>query len=148
MTPRAACALLIVGVVLSGVRPVHPIDADALRAVEDESTLELSSTGRRSGQVRTVTIWFVRDGARLYVQSGKEGNTDWYHNVLANPAVTLRIGTLRLQGQARRVDDPAESERVHTLFDQKYLRARIMGWFGGGFGHGKVVVIDHLENTP
>ena len=145
MTVRAAGALLALGALVLGARSAGAVSADALRAVEDESTLELVTTGRRSGQERTVTIWFVRDGERLYVQSGKEGQTDWYRNVLANPAVTLRIGTLRLRGEAHGIDDAAETERVHTLFDQKYLRARVMGWFGGGFGHGKVVVIDHLD---
>ena len=34
---------------------------------------------------------------------------------------------------------------MHELFDHKYLRARVMGWFGGGFGHGKVLLIENLE---
>ena len=58
----------------------------------DEATVELTTTGRSSGQARTVTIWFVRDGDRLYVQSGKEGTTDWYRNLLKTPTVTLQIG--------------------------------------------------------
>ena len=47
----------------------------------DASTLELTTSGRKSGQPRTATIWFVYDD-RLYVQSGKEGKTDWYRNLL------------------------------------------------------------------
>jgi deazaflavin-dependent oxidoreductase (nitroreductase family) len=110
--------------------------------------VELSTTGRRSGETRTVTIWFVRDGERLYVQSGKEGKTDWYRNLLANTEVTLRIGTLHLHGRAHAVEGAAENERMHALFEKKYLSARVMGWFGGGFGHGKVAMIDELAEAP
>jgi hypothetical protein len=76
------------------------------------------------------------------VQSGHDGQTDWYQNLLKTPAVSLRIGARELRGRATPIDDPVESARVHELFKQKYLRARIMSWFGGGAGSGKVVVID------
>jgi deazaflavin-dependent oxidoreductase (nitroreductase family) len=117
----------------------------ALQKVEDQSTVKLVTKGRKSGLARTVTIWFVRNANRIYVQSGKEGKTDWYRNVLGNPAVTLEFDGLTLRGEAHTVDDAGESERVHGLFRDKYLTARVMGWFGGGFGSGKIVAIDKLE---
>lgn len=86
----------------------------------------------------------MRDGDHLYVQAGKDGQTDWYRNLLKTPAVTLQIDTLKLDGRARPVDDAEETARVHELFARKYLRARVMGWFGSGIGHGKVVLIDQL----
>ena len=107
----------------------------------DASTLELTTIGRKSGQPRTVTIWFVYDD-RLYVQSGQDGRTDWYQNLLKTPAVTLKVGERELHGRATPIDDAAETARVHELFRQKYLRARIMSWFGGGAGSGRVVAID------
>jgi deazaflavin-dependent oxidoreductase (nitroreductase family) len=110
-------------------------------SLRDASTLELTTIGRKSGQPRTVTIWFVY-GDRLYVQSGKDGKTDWYQNLLKTPAVTVKVGEREMQGQAQPVEDPAEAARVHDLFKQKYLSARVMSWFGGGFGTGKVVAIE------
>ena len=123
-----------------------PASADRLqelRGVEDQSTVNLVTTGRKSGQPRTVTIWFVHDAGRIYVQSGKDGKTDWYRNVLAKPEVTLELEGLTVQGKARPIDDPGEAERIHQLFRDKYLTARVMSWIGaGGFGQGKVVAID------
>jgi hypothetical protein len=92
-----------------------------------------------------VTIWFVVDGANLYVQAGKGGKTDWYHNLLAKPEVSLRFDGLSLHGLAKPIDDADETNRIHQLFADKYLSARVMGWFGGGFGHGKVVRFDSLR---
>lgn len=98
-------------------------------------------SGATSGQPRPVTIWFVYDD-QLYVQSGRDGKTDWYQNALKTPAVTVKIGEREWRGQARPIDAAAETARVHELFRQKYLSARVMSWFGGGFGVGKVVAID------
>jgi deazaflavin-dependent oxidoreductase (nitroreductase family) len=137
----AGCALLL------AAANARSVTTDDLRTVGAESTLELTTTGRTSGQARTVTIWFVREGDHIYVQSGKEGMTDWYRNALKTPAVGLRIGTLALRGRARPIDDAKESERIHELFAGKYLSARMMGWFGGGFGHGRVLLIEGLEAT-
>lgn len=140
MTARAviATALLLLLALVGAAGAANSIDDPALR---DASTLELTTTGRKSGKPRTVTIWFVVDD-RLYVQSGKEGKTDWYQNVLANPAVTVKIDDREFRGQARTITDAAETARVHELFTQKYLSARVMSWFGGGFGSGKVVALD------
>ena len=137
MTQRAVLAAtlaLVVGV----VGMACGADGAALR---DASTLELTTIGRKSGQARTVTIWYVY-GDRLYVQSGQDGKTDWYQNLLKTAAVIVKIGERTMQGQATPVEDPAEAAHVHELFKQKYLSARVMSWFGGGFGTGKVVAID------
>jgi deazaflavin-dependent oxidoreductase (nitroreductase family) len=116
-----------------------------LGSIENQSTVELTTVGRKSGRPRTVTIWFVHDEGRLYVQAGKDGKTDWYRNLVAKPEVTLGFDGLTVRGTAKVIDDAAETERVHGLFSGKYLSARVMGWFGGGFGHGKVVRIEPLE---
>jgi hypothetical protein len=85
---------------------------------------------------------------RIYLQSGKDGQTDWYRNLLKTPAVTVKIGDRQFRAHARPIDDAAETLRVHELFKRKYWTARIMSWFGGAFGAGKVVRVDGLEPSP
>jgi deazaflavin-dependent oxidoreductase (nitroreductase family) len=144
--------LLIVGLVAAAASPAGaggPVYPPQLRTVQDASTVELTTTGRKSGQPRLVTIWFAVDAeGRLYVQSGQDGRTDWYRNLLVTPAVSLRIGELAMRGTATPVDDLTEVARVHQLFREKYLRARITSWFGGDVGHGKVVRIGELTQMP
>ena len=120
-----------------------------LRTYQDASTIELATTGRKSGETRTVEIWFVADDqGRLYVQSGKDGKTDWYQNLLKTPAVTMRIGELAMRGVATPVEDLTEVARVHELFRQKYLRARVSEWIGSDVGRGRVVLIAELTQLP
>jgi deazaflavin-dependent oxidoreductase (nitroreductase family) len=137
-------ALATVGLL---VAPLLAAMIDDLQASENAWSVKLTTIGRLSGQPRTVTIWFVHEGGRVYVQAGKDGHTDWYRNLLKNPDVGLDFGKLVLRGRAQ-PSGADEEERIHALFRQKYLTARISGWFGGRFGSGKAVVIDSLESAP
>ncbi|MFK4066412.1 nitroreductase/quinone reductase family protein [Streptomyces sp. NPDC029674] len=57
--------------------------------------LLLTTTGARSGMARTTPAVYARDGARLIVfasNGGAPAHPAWYHNLLADPAVTVEIG--------------------------------------------------------
>jgi deazaflavin-dependent oxidoreductase (nitroreductase family) len=142
---RAAAAVLACALAIPAAPVLRAIGDDALRAVEDESTVKLTTIGRVSGKPHTVTIWFVREGDHLFVQSGKDGHTNWYQNALVHPEIALHIGALKLRGRATPVTDPEETAHAHRLFELKYLRARITAWLGGSVGHGKVMVVEQLE---
>ena len=118
-----------------------PTRAD-LEKVADQSTVELTTLGRKSGKPHTTPIWFVYDQGRLYLQAGRGGKTDWYLNLQKNPQMTLKIDTLTFSGKAKLITDPKEIERVHGLFASKYLRARLAGMVGSSIGHGKVVEVE------
>lgn len=141
----AALWLISLAVCCSVAAAFTPAD---LRRIEDQSSVELTTIGRESGKPRAVTIWFVTDDGTVYVQSGKEGKTHWYRNLLENPAVSLRFDEVVLRGRAEPVSDPALREHVHELFRRKYWTARIMGWFGGEIGQGEVVRIEPEPKPP
>ena len=113
-----------------------------LEKVADQSTVELTTTGRTSGKLHTKPIWFVYDQGHLYLQSGKEGKTDWYQNLKKNPQMTLKIGAVTASGKAKFINDAKEAERIHELFSKKYLTARIAGAVGSSIGHGKAVEVE------
>lgn len=113
-----------------------------LEKVADQSTLEITTIGRKSGKPHTKPIWFVYDQDRLYLQAGKGGKTDWYRNLKKNPQMTLKIDTLTFNGRAKFITDPEETERIHGLFRSKYLTARLLGLVGSSIGHGEVVEVE------
>ena len=56
----------------------------------------LSTTGARTGRPHTNPAAYQRDGERILVFASNAGgpkNPDWYHNLLADPRVTIEIGT-------------------------------------------------------
>lgn len=76
--------------------------------------LLLTTRGARSGQPRTNPLAYTTDGDRLVVIASKAGaptNPDWYYNLLANPEITVEVGTERYQARAVVVAD-TERERL------------------------------------
>lgn len=121
--------------------------AATLESVAAESTLDITTIGRKSGKPRTKTIWFVYDRGRLYVQSGQDGKTHWYRNLQQTPEMQLAIGALRLTGRAKFVANAEETARVHALFRSKYAFARVAGFVGASIGHGEVVEVEDLQRA-
>ena len=71
-------------------------------------------TGRKSGLRRTTPLVYLRDGDRVVVvasQAGRPENPQWFHNVVADPAVTVQIGRERIAMTAS-VADPEERSRL------------------------------------
>jgi deazaflavin-dependent oxidoreductase (nitroreductase family) len=58
--------------------------------------LLLTTTGARTGQRLAVPLTYLPDGARYIVTAGNAGSDShpaWYHNLAANPDVTVEVGT-------------------------------------------------------
>jgi deazaflavin-dependent oxidoreductase (nitroreductase family) len=87
-------------------------------------TVRLTTRGRKSGQPRTVTIWFVADDARaISVQHTTAAAAQWYRNLLADPAVTIDFGDGPLSARATPIADPAQVQAVLARVRQKYWTA-------------------------
>jgi deazaflavin-dependent oxidoreductase (nitroreductase family) len=67
-------------------------------------TLLLRTTGRRSGEVRTSSLVYARDGGDYLVVASKGGADEppaWLLNLEAQPAVEIQIGRRRQKGRSR-----------------------------------------------
>lgn len=113
-----------------------------LEKVANQSEVQITTIGRKSGKSHTKPIWFVYDHNHFYIQSGKGGKSDWYRNLKKNPQLKLKIGDLAFSGKAKFIDDEKETERIHGLFSDKYLRARLAALIGSQVGRGKVVEVE------
>jgi deazaflavin-dependent oxidoreductase (nitroreductase family) len=81
------------------------------------SLILLTTVGAKSGLERTVPLGYVRDGERLVTiaaNAGAVAHPDWYHNVLAQPLVTVELGSERFQSRAS-IAEGAERERLASL---------------------------------
>ena len=74
----------------------------------------VTGTGAKSGKTYTTPLVYSKDGDRFVIiasMAGAPNNPDWYHNIKANPTVTLEIGTERFQAKAT-VTSGEERERL------------------------------------
>ena len=70
--------------------------------------LLLTTTGARSGQPRIVPLAYLTDGGNIYIFAARGGaptHPDWYHNLVANPRVTVEVGTETFDATAVVVGD-------------------------------------------
>ena len=85
---------------------------------EGAPVLLLTTTGARSGKRRTAPVMYMPDGERMIIFASKAGaptNPAWYHNLIANPTVTIEVGDETVDADAS-VTTGAEREE---LFDRQ-----------------------------
>jgi deazaflavin-dependent oxidoreductase (nitroreductase family) len=68
--------------------------ADTIATLASTRTIELTTIGRRSGERRSIEIWWFHIKGRFII-TGTPGRRDWYANVLSDPRVLIStsIGT-------------------------------------------------------
>ena len=77
--------------------------------------LILTTTGAKSGERRESPLAYTRDGDDIVIVASMGGaprNPAWYHNLVANPRVTVELGGETFQADAR-VTDPKERRRLY-----------------------------------
>jgi hypothetical protein len=77
-------------------------------------TIDITTTGARTGLPRRIEIWFYYFGGRWFL-SGLPGPSSWYANLLAHPGFTfhLKHGVhADLPARARPITDPGERRQV------------------------------------
>ena len=70
--------------------------------------LILSTTGRRSGKTHRTPVEYFKLDNRIYIISGFNTKPDWYRNMLADPHVTINLGTQVLPRIARKPETDEE----------------------------------------
>jgi deazaflavin-dependent oxidoreductase (nitroreductase family) len=74
-------------------------------------SLLLHTVGAKTGQARTASLTYARDGDNYLIVASKSGAPTapgWYHNLKANPSVEINVGPKRFGVTAKPVlpDDP------------------------------------------
>jgi deazaflavin-dependent oxidoreductase (nitroreductase family) len=76
----------------------------------------LTTTGARTGLPRVAPLGFATEGDRWLVIASANGSPkapDWYHNLVANPEVTVELGSERIPARAT----TAEGEERARLWE-------------------------------
>ena len=84
----------------------------------------LTTTGRKSGLPRTNGVSFMPAGNNYIIFAGWGIQSDWYKNLLANPEVTIQVGSKKIKATARPIEDP---ERRRDLMLQMRKRSSQCG---------------------
>lgn len=116
---------------------------------EGARLLLLTTTGARSGAPHTTPVGYLPDGGErvLVIASagGSPKHPDWYHNIVANPRLTVEDGVFTYEARAV-VLDPEERDRAFA----RAVEAD-PGWGEYQAKTGRVipvVALESVENGP
>ncbi|MEV4144650.1 nitroreductase family deazaflavin-dependent oxidoreductase [Amycolatopsis sp. NPDC049691] len=84
---------------------------------EGKNVLLLTTIGAKSGQERLSPLVYTRDGDRYVIAASMGGapkNPAWFHNLVANPKVTVEVGGEKFEATATVIEDRAERDRLYA----------------------------------
>lgn len=82
-------------------------------------TVDITTTGARTGRSRRIEIWFWRAQGRIYLSSTPPVRRSWFANLLANPNFTFHLKNgvrADLPAVATPVRDPEQRAAVFQSF--------------------------------
>jgi len=98
------------------------VDSEAvLVALRTERTIDITTTGRRSGEARRIEMWFHNVDDRLFL-TGSPGTRGWHANLLADPRLVLHLKqsiTVDLSASAHSIDDFDEKRRLLEIITKR-----------------------------
>jgi deazaflavin-dependent oxidoreductase (nitroreductase family) len=93
------------------------------QALAKDRVIDMTTTGRASGQPRRKETWFHNIDGQVYL-TGTPGKRDWYANMLAHPSFTFHLK------QSVRADLPARARAVTEPDERRAVLARILSNIG------------------
>ena len=82
--------------------------------------VKISVFGRKSGETISIPVWFVLEGEKLYLLPVKGSDTQWFKNVLQNPAIRIDARGVAAGFRADPVTDAKAVKSVVEKFREKY----------------------------
>lgn len=89
-------------------------DPEVAAALASDLVIDITTTGRNSGEPKRIEIWYHVVDGRYYI-TGRPGPRSWYANVLAEPNITFHLkesAQADLAATARAVTDAEEKRAV------------------------------------
>ena len=97
---------------------------EVAKALEQDRTIDITTTGRQTGRPRRKEIWFHNVDGRLFI-TGTPGRRDWYANLVVHPEFTFHLK------QSVRADLFARATPVVDNAQRRDIFAKIHKSLGG-----------------
>ena len=95
-----------------------------VEAVNDQAQyLYITTTGRVTGKLREIEIWFVQANGKFYILAEHQYTAHWVMNISKNPHVYVRVGSSVFEASVRVLREEHDREVwkiVQGLMLEKY----------------------------
>lgn len=106
-------------------------------ALARDLVIDITTTGRKSGEPRRIEIWFHNLDGAIYL-TGRPGKRGWYANLLVNPEFTFHLK------ESAKVDIRARASPV----TQPSLRRAVLEEIIRKLGRPASVVEQYVAGSP
>lgn len=99
-------------------------DQEVRTALAMGGVIDITTTGRRTGEPRRLEIVFFNFGGRVYI-SGMPGRRSWYANLAADPKLIFHLKRgleADLPARARLITDDTERRALLALITRRWRR--------------------------
>jgi len=100
------------------------MDERVQHALARDRTIDITTRGRKTGQLHRTEIWFHYIDGHVYI-TGTPGRRDWYANMLAQPEFTFHLK------QSVKADLPARATPILDTARRRAIIASIHQKLGG-----------------
>ena len=106
------------------------MDQNTFNALHHSQVIDLTTTGRRSGQPRKIEIFLHHKDGQLFISGTPRADRtrDWIYNITADPQVVVHLKqsmTVDIPATARVVTDPAERRPLIAAAAQRWRRTDV-----------------------
>jgi hypothetical protein len=126
---------------------VDRLNEEISRALSRDRTIDIITTGAKTGLPRKTEIWFTKIGKRIFIcgtpdAEGKNGprrRRDWLANLKANPEFLFCLKeslAVELSARAVVIVDPEDRRRIMSVPETEWYREQVDS------------VEDLVENSP
>lgn len=108
----------------------HDGDSNSLRdRLSRYREIKISVTGRKSGRTISNPVWFVFEDGNLYLLPVKGSDTQWYKNVLKNPALGVNARGSETELKIEPLTEHNQVASVVERFREKYGPADVKKYY-------------------
>jgi len=93
---------------------------DLKERLSHASEINITVTGRKSGRKITNPVWFVLEGAQVWLLPVRGSDSDWYKNILKNPSMRIEAGGEEIEVRLHPITDGKVVKSVVEKFREKY----------------------------
>src|SRR5579872_3058938 len=82
--------------------------------------ISISVTGRKSGPIISIPVWFVFEAGKLYLLPVQGTRTQWYKNVQKKPSIQIAVGDTVAEVKVVPITDATQVASVVEKFRANY----------------------------
>jgi hypothetical protein len=104
-------------------------EAELMQVLEGAREVELTVTGRRSGEKSSRPVWFTQDDERMYLVPVGGSGSNWYRNIVQTPRIRLVADGAELETEATPITDAVVVNDVLGKFGEKYGDSQVKQYY-------------------